>query len=216
MEPRETQKAAMKTAFTWFTWSIFLTLLAVCIAVQWWLPNPPVHLQPEAHPTLDKVLVYKSLAWTVMVAIIGWMPIWILMSTWRVKKAIAKAQEPDYDGIRRWLHPKAAAALYPSPRYNDIVLLLEQLYTTPSAKPDVKASNFSQYFATAGQGYFLTLEGKLKMLDRINSGLLSAKFLDDFEPKEIVKLVGKIVTIVVLIRFGVLIIAAIADWFTGH
>jgi hypothetical protein len=197
----------MKTAFTWL---IFLTLLAVCVAIQW-LPDPLEH----APRTFDKVLVFKSLAWTVMVFGIMWMLVWIPMASWRVKKAIAKAQEPDYEGIRNSLHP-TASPLYPSPRYNDIVLLLEQLYTTPSAKPEVKASDFSQYFTTRGQGYFLTLEGKEKMLDRINSGFLSAKFMDNYEPKDIVKICCKLVVVVVLIRFGIFIIGAIADWFSGH
>ena len=203
----------MKTAFTWVTWLIFLTLLAGCIAIQW-LPNAAVQ-QHQAHITLDIVIVLKSLAWPVMVVIICGMPAWILLSTWRVKKAVEKAQEPDYDGIRYWLRP-TAAPLYPSPRYNDIIRLLEQLCTTPSAKPDVKASGFSQYFTTRGQGYFLTLEGKLKMLDRINSGFLSAKFLEDFEPKDILRIVRNLIVVVVLIRFGIFIIGAIAGWFSGH
>ncbi len=142
-------------------------------------------------------------------------PTWILLSTWRVKKAIEKAQEPDYDGIRRWLRP-TAAPLYPSPRYNDIVRLLQQLYMTPSAKPNVKASPFSQYFATTGQGYFLTLEGKLKMLERINSGSLSAKFMDDYEPKDIGKIVRNLVIVAVAIKIGASIIGIIGNWFANH
>lgn len=65
-------------------------------------------------------------------------------------------------------------------------------------------------------GYFLTLEGKLKMIDRINSGFLSAKFMDDYEPKDSVKLVRNLIVVAVLIKFGASIIGAIAGWFSGH
>lgn len=200
----------MKTAFTW---SIILTLLIGCIGIQW-LPNAPVQ-QQQAHITIDKVIVLKSLAWPVMVVIVCGTPSWILLSTWRVKKAIEKAQEPDYDGIRHWLR-STAAPLYPSPRYSDIVRLLRQLYTTPSAKPEIKASCFSQYFTTRGQGYFLTLEGKLKMLDRINSGFLSAKFMYDYGPKEIGRIVRNVIVVAVMVKFGASIIGAIVGWFYGH
>ncbi len=167
------------------------------------------------HGRFDGVLLLKGFAWAVMFAIVCWTLMWILFSSWRVKKAIEKAQEPDYDGIRHWLHLNHIP-LYPSPRYNEIVRLLQQLYTTPSAKPDVKESHFSQYFTTTGQGYFLTLEGKLKMLDRINSGFLSAKFLDDYETKDIGRIVRNLIVVAVLIKFGASIIGAIAGWFSGH
>ena len=80
----------------------------------------------------------------------------------------------------------------------------------------MKASHFSQYFTATGQGYFLTLEGKFKMLDRINSGFLSAKFMDDYGPKDIGRIVRNVIVVAVMIKLGASIIGAIAGWFSGH
>ena len=165
------------------TWVALFIIEAFGIAAVWIFVTGRWQVNPHGTPAHLAAGLLLAIAIFVAIMVIFLTPVWMLRSCLIVKKAIESAQIDDYKSASSYLSRK----LLLLPRYAEIIFILRQLCEDRKRKPKGVTSEFSKYIVMDEWGdHALSLEGKEKMIKKINSGWLGAEKAEKFgSPKTI-------------------------------